>query len=429
LKGNAVSDITVAATDFAGDQGSSTLAGALQDYRRRLKGGEIGSLPAIAGFIVLCMIFTIAKGDVFFSALNFANLIQQAAWMMILAMGITFVLLIGEIDLAAGAVMGVTSATIFTRVKADWPIPLAILVGVAIGVVLGLITGFLVAKVGIPSFVTTLALFLAFQGLTLKIAKEGGSIKVPDNSVLQALNARNMSPALSWAFFVIAIGLYAAYQYRVALHRRAQGVHTVPISLITLKVVSLGVIGLVLTFILTRNRALPSAIKPLRGIPWIVPVIIILLTVLTFALNRTRWGRHIYAVGGNAEAARRAGIDVQRIRMSAFVMSSTIAVVAGLAYSSKLGSVTPQTGAGDELLRAVGAAVVGGTSLFGGRGKMSYAIVGALVLAGIDNGLGLISSVGPFDVDAGFKAIITGAVLLVAGGVDALTRRRNSAAG
>ena len=418
---------TVAVSDFGIDTVDLSFSEVLRDYAVRVKGGQVGSLPGIIGLTAIFLIFTVAKGGTFLSVYNFSNLIQQAAWMVILAMGVSFVLMLGEIDLAAGATMGVTASIIFTRIKADWPVPLAVLLGFAVGITLGLITGVLVAKVGIPSFVVTLALFLAWQGLTLKIAKEGGSIDVPDGSVLQALNARNMKPVISWIIALGALLIYAVYSVSKVASRKRRGAHSDPYSVVGVKVGILSLVTIVATLLLNRNRALAATAKPLRGMPYIVPVIFVLLSLLTVALNRTRWGRHLYAVGGNAEAARRAGINVTRIKVSAFVLTGFLATIAGLAYVSKVGSVTPQTGSGDELLRAVGAAVVGGTSLFGGRGKMTNALIGGFVLASIDNGLGLISKVGPFEVDAGFKFVVTGLVLLVFGSIDALTRRRSAA--
>lgn len=418
----------VAVSDFGIDTTEQSFGDVVRGYVAQVKGGQVGSLPGIIGLLTIFLIFSVSKGGTFLSVYNFSNLVQQAAWMILLAMGVSFVLLLGQIDLSAGAVMGVTSSIIFTRIQADWPAPVAVALGIAVGITLGIITGVLVAKVGIPSFVVTLALFLAWQGLTLKIAKEGGSIDVPSGSVLQAMNARNMSPVVSWIVAGVVFLAYSGYSLRKVLTRRARGAHAEPLSVVYARIAALGVVALVATLLLNRNRALVKT-ATLKGMPYIIPVIIVLLVGLTLALNRTRWGRHLYAVGGSEEAARRAGINVMRIKVSAFALTGFIATIAGLAYVSKVGSVTPQTGAGDELLRAVGAAVVGGTSLFGGRGKMTNAVLGGLVIASIDNGLGLFKAIGPFDVDAGLKYMVTGLVLLIFGSIDALTRRRSGAGG
>ncbi len=465
----------VAVSDFGSDSGATTLRAAGGAYVARLRSGDTGVVPAMGGLVVLFLIFTFTK-ESFLTDLNFANLLQQATWLTVLAMAVTFVLLLGEIDLAAGATMGVTSAIVYLRVKNGVPIGaellvaiilgaallvgigsqlrkagrpsnialaigavvgivvgvllvafaptvmIAILLGMIVGVAMGAFTGFLVAKVGIPSFVVTLALFLAWQGLLLKIAKEGGSIRI-DDKFLRSLSNSPMRPALGWVLFVVVVGGFVLMSLVTRGSRVRKGVSAQALSVIAAKTVALAAVWAFVTFRLNHNRALPNAVRPLRGVPYVVPLVLVLAVLLTFLLNRTAWGRHLYAVGGNAEAARRAGINVARLRLSAFAIVGFLASIAGLVYGSRVGSVTPQTGAGDELLRAVGAAVVGGVSLFGGRGKVVYAIIGGLVMATIENGLGLYKTILGADVDAGFKLMVAGAVLLLAGGVDALTRR------
>ncbi|MBV1849734.1 sugar ABC transporter permease [Catellatospora tritici] len=389
-----------------------------KDYGRRLRGGELGSLPAVAGLVVLCLVFSIARPR-FFTPLNFANLLTQAAPLMMIAMGLVFVLLLGEIDLSAGFASGVCAA-VLAKSLAEWGMPwyVASLMAIATGIVIGAIIGFLVAKIGIPSFVVTLAGFLVFQGVVLTLLKEGTNISIRDTVIL-GIQKANMSEAMGWAFAAIVILGYAAVQLYSLVNRRKRGLVTVPWPIVALRVGGLAALTIYAVDTLNVNRAV--ALGDLRGVPNVVPVIASLLVIWTFVLRRTKFGRHIYAVGGNREAARRAGINVDLIRISAFVICSAMAAVGGIVAASEAASVDPNTGGSTVLLYAVGAAVIGGTSLFGGKGRVIDAVLGALVIAVIINGMGLV------DWKAGVKFIITGGVLLLAASVDALTRRRAAA--
>ena len=398
---------------------SPTLKGAAADYWSRVKAGDIGALPAILGLIALCAIFG-AMSNVFLTPGNFANLLTQAAAVIVIAMGLVFVLLLGEIDLSAGYAAGVSGAVLvilITNHQVPWYI--AFPISIAVGGLLGFILGSLVARIGIPSFVVTLAAFLAFQGLLLLLAGEGGTIRIEDKTILAVENS-NLSPLLSWVFFiVVAVAYVAAGLNRLNTRRRA-GLKTELVKLWVIKTASLLIITGGAVFALNVERSNNPDLVSLKGIPYVVPLILFLLAVGTFVLGRTAFGRHIYAVGGNAEAARRAGINVKQVRIAAFVICSSLAAVAGMIFASRQNSVSPTTGGSSTLLYAVGAAVIGGTSLFGGKGKMRDAILGGLVVAVIDNGMGLLGYA------AGIKFIVTGLVLLVSAGVDAVSRRGSS---
>ena len=398
---------------------SPTLKGAASDYWSRVKAGDIGALPAILGLIVLCAIFG-AMSNVFLTPGNFANLLTQAAAVIVIAMGLVFVLLLGEIDLSAGYAAGVSGAVLvilITNHQVAWYI--AFPISIMVGGLLGFILGTLVARVGIPSFVVTLAAFLAFQGLLLLLAGEGGTIRIEDETILAVQNS-NLSPLLSWVFFIVVAVTYVGTGLNRLNTRRRAGLKTELVKLWVIKTTTLLLITGGAVFALTVERSNNPDLVSLKGIPYVVPLILFLLAVGTFVLGRTAFGRHIYAVGGNAEAARRAGINVKRVRIAAFVICSALAAVAGMIFASRQNSISPTTGGSSTLLYAVGAAVIGGTSLFGGKGKMRDAILGGLVVAVIDNGMGLLGYA------AGIKFIVTGVVLLVSAGVDAVSRRGSS---
>ncbi|WP_435770078.1 sugar ABC transporter permease [Nocardioides sp. SYSU DS0651] len=409
--------------DFAGDSRSSaTIGDAFRDYVNRLRGGDMGSLPALLGLVVLFTVFSIAH-DKFLTTYNLANLVVQAASICVLAMGLVFVLLIGEIDLSAG-VAGGASATITALVMLDhgWTWWLAVLAGLGIGAVIGLVIGMLVALLGIPSFVVTLAFFLALQAVPLKLIGSGGSLRF-NHEVLRGMSIKNVPVTAGWiAAGAIVVGFAALtlWQYR---SRVAKGLVHQPLALVVVKIVALAVVVLGLTALLNANRAVNPEIFEISGIPWVAPVVIGLLLFWTFVLTRSRFGRHLYAVGGNAEAARRAGINVKGMKIAAFVICSSMAAVSGILAASYTGKVSPGSGGGNELLYAVGAAVIGGTSLFGGRGRAIDAVIGGLVIATIPNGLGLL------DQASYINFLVTGGVLLLAASVDAISRRRRSAAG
>jgi D-xylose transport system permease protein len=401
---------------------TDTLSAHVRAYFRRVRGGEMGALPAVLGLIVLCTVFSILR-PAFFSAGNFANLLPQGSAVTVIAMGLVFVLLLGEIDLSAGYASGVCASVLAISLgehHLSWyvSIILALLTGTIIGTTIGL----LVAKVGIPSFVVTLAAFLAFQGVVLLLIK-GGTIVPITNKTILAIGNKSLTPLAGWILYLICVGGYAAVQLyrRVGRQRRALPVE--PMSLILIRIGALALFSGIAVYVLNQQRSRNPAIVSLEGVPIVVPILVALLVGLTFVLKRTRYGLHIYAVGGNREAARRAGIKTDGIRISAFVVCSTMAAVGGIIAASRANSVDANTGGSNVLLYAVGAAVIGGTSLFGGKGRVLDAVLGGAVVAVIDNGMGLMG------FSSGVKFIVTGLVLLLAAGVDALSRRRAETSG
>jgi D-xylose transport system permease protein len=456
-------------TDFGIDTTAQSTMDSVRDYFARLRGGELGSLPALLGLAVLAVYFTI-RSDHFLTLDNTANLFAQSAGRIIIAMGLVFVLLLGEIDLSAGTASGVCAAVmalhyvqggnllggmpgsmyyvfvggmavaaglaLLMRIWAGAALSIVALViamsgvganpwiemllALCVGTAIGCITGFLVSKIGMPSFVVTLALFIAWQGVILEFIGPRGSINLGTGVLFEVANG-NLSVLWSWILCVFAVLAYAGWLLGEHVLRLRRGLVTQPTPVVLFKVGVIAAIAVLVTFAFNLNRS-PNDNIVIHGMPYVVPIVLVLLVIGTYTLNRTRYGRHIYAVGGNAEAARRAGINVSKIRASVFVVCSSAAAIGAIVYSSKLGSVDPQAGGLNVLLFAVGAAVIGGTSLFGGRGKVVHAVIGGLVLGIVDNGLGLLK------YPAAMVNIITGLVLLLAATVDALSRRRASLA-
>jgi D-xylose transport system permease protein len=401
---------------------TTTVGGIIHDYWSRVRGGDMGALPAILGLIVLCTTFAILR-PVFLSSINFANLLTQGAAISMIAMGLVFVLLLGEIDLSAGYTSGVCAAVLavmMTNHGVPWYI--SVLAAIATGALIGFVLGALVAKLGIPSFVVTLAAFLAFQGLLLVLVNEGNNIAIRD-PVIIAIENKYLPPVLGWILYAVCVLVYAFIQIFRARRRAGRGLTVDPATVIALRVGALAILGGLAVYALNLERSRNALLVSLKGVPVVVPIVVALLVIWTFVLRRTAFGRHIYAVGGNAEAARRAGIRVDRIRVSAFVICSAMASIGGIILASQASSVDPSTGGSDVLLFAVGAAVIGGTSLFGGKGRVLDALLGGAVVAVINNGMGLMG------YSASVKYIVTGLVLLLAAGVDALSRKRAAASG
>lgn len=396
---------------------SSPVTELVNSYVGRVRSGNMGALPSIIALAVLSVVFWIAR-PVFMTQGNFANLLTQGAAIAVIAMGLIFVLLLGEIDLSAGFASGVCAAVLAVLLTdKGWPWYAAVLVSLLTGVVIGLTIGTIVVKIGIPSFVVTLAAFLALQGVALKIMDNGRNISIHDETIVAIAN-KNVPPWLGWVMYVVLLAGFAVIQYRKLRARTKLGLTGETAPVIALRIAAVAVVAGAAVLILNDERSRNPAINSLKGMPIVVPLIVALLLLWTFVLNRTSFGRHIYAVGGSAEAARRAGIPVDRIKICAFVLCSTMAAVGGLIAASRANSVDPNTGGSDVLLTAVGAAVIGGTSLFGGRGRMLDAVLGAAVVAVINNGMGLMG------YSAGTKFVVTGFVLLLAAGVDALSRKR-----
>jgi D-xylose transport system permease protein len=419
---DAVPEPGAAESDFAIDSHvDATFGEAVRTYLRRVRGGDMGSLPAVLGLIVLFAVFGLAN-DRFMSALNLANLVTQAGSICVFAMGLVFVLLLGDIDLSAGVAGGVSAcAMALTIVNAGWPWWAAMAAGVVCGALIGLVIGVLRAELGIPSFVVTLAFFLGLQGVTLKLIGEGGSVRV-DDPAIRGITISNLSVTTGWIIALVLVVGFAALEAYRHHSKTSLGLAHSPLGVVVGRVIGVAVVTLGVTYVLSINRSVNPNVE-IRGIPYVLPMILVLLIALTLVLNRTSYGRHIYAVGGNAEAARRAGINVDRIRVSVFIVCSSLAALSGIIAASYAGKVSASSGAGNTLLYAVGAAVIGGTSLFGGKGRALDAVIGGVVVATIANGLGLLNQ------SSYINFLVTGGVLLLAASVDAISRRRRSATG
>ena len=407
----------------SGQEGS--LTDQIRAYVLRVRSGDMGVLPAVAGFIVLSVLFT-ALSSYFLTERNIANLLTQAAPAIMLAMGLVFVILLGEIDLSAGTTSGVAMALFVVLsdpggINMNWILALAI--ALATGVVIGLFIGFFVARVGIPSFVVTLGLFLGFQGLQLLIIGAGGLYRISQDAIT-AIENKNLPIWGGWVLLAIMLVISLVTAVIDRRRRTRAGVPNRTISLVVIKLAAILVIGGVSVFLLSQNRGQVNYLDGkvisgtvIQGVPIVVPFVLAILWIGTFVLDRTKYGRYLYAIGGNAEAARRAGIKVVGIKWAAFAICSTLAVVSGLFTASKIGSVDASFG-NNTVLTGVAAAVVGGVSLFGGRGRLVHAAVGALVISVITNGLGLLN------LGGGINLIVTGAVLILAATVDAVSRVR-----
>lgn len=386
-------------------------------YVARVKGGEMGALPSVLSLFVLTILFSVLN-PYFFTQGNFANLLTQTATLMMLAMALVFVILIAEIDLSAGVTSGVAMALFIimtNKWEMDWRI--AILAGLILGTAIGAMIGFFVAKVGVPSFVVTLGLFLGFQGLQLALLGDGGlyRIEVPE---IKAIMNDNLPAWMGWGFFAVAMVIMTVLNFYDRSVRSRNGLANRPISLMYTKLAIVAALGAGLVAMLNLNRS--TSMKEISGVPIVVPIAVTVLFLGTLLLDRTLFGRHLYAVGGNPEAARRAGIKVVKIRIIAFMLCSFLAVISGIFNASRVGAVEATAGKAI-VLSGVAAAVVGGVSLFGGRGRLIHAAVGALVIAIIDNGLGLLG------LPAGINFLVTGGVLILAATVDAVSRKRSSA--
>jgi D-xylose transport system permease protein len=403
------------ASDMIGSGVEGGLGDQIRGWWQRVRGGDMGVLPAVGGLVVLGILFA-ALSPFFLTERNFANLLNQAAPLVVLGMALVFVLLLGEIDLSAGVTGGVGMA-LFVVLNAQFgvPWPLALLIGFGFGFLTGALIGFFVARVGIPSFVVTLGLFLGFQGLALVIIGPGGLFRLEVPELIALQNGR-LPVWGGWAMLVIMLAISAGTAFWDRARRTKAGVPNRAISLVFIKLAVIAVLGGAFVFVLNQDRG--QSVNPVQGVPVIVPVVLLILWIGTFVLDRTKFGRYIYAIGGNAEAARRSGVKVRWVKWWAFVICSSLAVAAALFSVARVGSVDATVGR-DIVLSGVAAAVVGGVSLFGGRGRLMHAAIGALVIAVISNGLALLN------LPAGINLLVTGGVLILAATVDALSRLRS----
>jgi D-xylose transport system permease protein len=391
-----------------------TVGDQFRAYIQRVRGGDMGSLPALAGLVVLGILFT-SLDSVFFSKTNIANLMTQTAALMMLSMALTFVIIIAEIDLSAG-VTGGSAVSIWVLLvnQHGWNWVLALVVAILCAATLGLFIGLFVARVGIPSFVITLGLFLGLQGFMLVLLGGSGAYRVQTPAVTAIMN-KSMAVWLGWGMLAIIVLISLGTGLYDRRRRQAAGVATRPIALLWIRVGLWIVLGGAAVYLLSQDRS--TGVFPITGVPIVVPIALGILWIGQSVLDRTRFGMHVFAVGGNPEAARRAGINVARIRIACFITCSSLAVLSGLFTASQVGIVQATLGR-DIVLSGVGAAVIGGVSLFGGRGRLAQAAVGALLISMITNGLGLLG------LSAGITFLVTGGVLILAATIDAVSRRR-----
>jgi len=462
-----MSTTTERASEFSLDVERRTVVGAVREWLDRIRGGDPGALPSILGIVVLGIIFSQVSSH-FLTSYNIGNLPGQGAYIAVMGMGLVFVLLLGEIDLSAGTTGGMAAgfaaraifsgdlhksldagvywsllaflvlgialavwlkawsgavvillALVVIVANLDKHVFWAIVAAVGIGAAVGTFTGFMVAKVRIPSFVVTLALFLAWQGVLL-FALNSQSINVTEFGLWNGLTQKNLSPTWSWIFTLVIVAGYVGYTLLKSVNAQRAGLAADTLQLVLVRGGVLAVVGIVLTILANRNRSANTNVV-IEGIPWAAVIVVLLMIACTILLTKTQWGRHLYATGGNAEAALRAGIDVTHTRVTAFILCSSFGAFGGVLLASQSYSVSLDLGAGNILLFSVAAAVIGGTSLFGGRGKPRDAVLGALVIVIIPNGLGLKANLGPQ-----YQQVITGVVLLVAAAVDAVSRRRTA---
>lgn len=409
---------------------SEVLADSLREYMRawlvRIRSGESGALPIIGGLIAIVIFFQIEQSS-FLTSGNLVNLLVQAAEFILLGVAEIFALLLSEIDLSVGYTAAVGAFIIAELIAAPVNLPwwIAILAGIAATGAFGALQGTLITRLGLPSFVVTLGGLLFMNGVMLELANVdssavGGVINIDPNSPVAKLVSGNMSPVLSWVALAVAVGVLAAVSLSRTARRRAQGLSAPPVGIIVLRIAVTAIGGFAVVFVCNLNR---GALTPLRGVPWVVPFVLVILVGCTWLLSRTRLGRYIYAIGANPEGARRAGINVARIRTAGFALSGLVAGLAGLAYESRLGSMSTSVQGGNLVLYAVAAAVIGGASLFGGRGKPLHALLGGIIIATVFNGLGLMG------VSDAVQFIATAIVLIAAVTLDSLVRRRSAAGG
>jgi D-xylose transport system permease protein len=398
----------------------STFGEYVTAWAKRLRYGESGVLPVVAGLIVLVIIFQV-QDSVFLSAGNLTNLLVQGSVFVLLGMAEVWLLILGEIDLSVGYSAGVGG--VITAILAgphNWPWWAAIIVGMLTTAAIGGIWGLLVIRLRLPSFVVTLAGLLGLEGVVLWLVNgtgSGGTISI-SSSVLLDISNGNLSPVAGWIVAVVAIALFSAMTVLRDQRRRKHGLVAPPLAITLLRVALVAAAVVVLVLVCNTNRGLTV---PLKGVPYVVLVVAAFLIVYTFMLGRTRFGRYLYAIGGNAEAARRGGVSLGWNRFWAFALTGLTAGAAGIVYASRLGSISNNIDGGTLVLYAVAAAVIGGASLFGGRGKMVYALLGGLVIATIYNGMGLLG------LAASYQFMVTALVLLAAVTIDALARRGSTA--
>ncbi len=393
---------------------SQGVGGFVRAFLTRLRGGDLGPLPVVIGLVVIWGVFY-AQNDAFLSSRNLVNLTLQCAATGTIALGVVLVLMLGEIDLSVGSVSGLSAAILAVgAVSNGWPLPLALLVALGAGAVIGLVYGLLFTQFGVPSFVITLAGLLAVLGLQIQVLGRTGSINIPFTSTMVQFAQQAFLPSvLAYGLVVLVVAAYVGSRLLSSTRRARAGLSTLPVGLLAVRAVGLLVVLAVPVAVLEQDR----------GVSVMFLCFLALVVVVDLLLRRTSWGRSVTAIGGNVEAARRAGIKVRQVYVSVFVATSTLAALGGLFAASRLAGANQSSGGGDTNLNAIAAAVIGGTSLFGGRGSAYSALLGILVIQSISNGLSLINLGTPA------RYMITGGVLLLAVVVDSLSRRSRASHG
>jgi D-xylose transport system permease protein len=400
---------------------ANTLGEYLEAWWRRIKGGESGALPVLIGLLAIGLFFQIENSE-FLSDGNLVNLFIQSALFIVIGAAETFVLLLSEIDLSLGYGVGVSGFVIAELIAPPVNLPwwLGIIGGIIAMGFFGLVQGVLITQLGLPSFIVTLGGQLGLVGIMLEIANidptaVGGVIQIDPNSPVYKLAQNHMSPGLGWIVMAVCVAIFAAVTLRRNRSRRTRGLHTQPMGVAVLAIVAVTVVGVVLMLISNANR---SSFAVLEGMPWVIPFVLIIILLYSWLLSHTRTGRYIYAVGNNPEAARRAGINVKWIVAFGFIMSGATSALAGLIYISQQGSVSTDIDGGGLVMYAVASAVVGGTALFGGRGRMVNALLGGFVISVVYNGLAIMG------VNPAVQDMATAVVLIAAVSLDAIVRRR-----
>ncbi|WP_394837585.1 sugar ABC transporter permease [Pendulispora rubella] len=391
----------------------SGVKGYIEDFQRRLKGGDLGALPVAIGLVIIWVTFY-SLNENFLSPQNLSNLALQIAATGTISVGIVLVLLLGEIDLAVGSVSGLTGAVLAVlNVNQGMSAGVAILAALVAGAIVGAIHGFFFARVGVPSFIVTLAGLIGWQGLQLYVLGKEGTINLPYEGGVAMLTHTFFPHAVGFAIGAVIVAVYLLLDMAASRRRAKAGLPSRPISESVIRALLIGVAIFVAVYVLNQAEGLPLALVLFIGF----------VAAFDWILRRTRYGRMIFAVGGNAEAASRAGINVRLVRISVYVLSSTMGAAGGVMAASRLFAVNQSSGGNNELLNAIAAAVIGGTSLFGGRGSTYSALLGMLVIGSISNGMYLVQ------LDSSVQFMITGAVLLAAVVIDSVSRRGRQSSG
>jgi D-xylose transport system permease protein len=390
------------------------IGGSARAFLDRVRSGDLGSLPVVIGLAIIWTVFQ-SLNPVFLAANNLVNLLFDCSTVGVIALGIVCILIVGEIDLSVGSVSGFASALVGVLwVNEGWPVSVAILAALVFGALIGALYAVLFNRFGMPSFVATLAGLLSILGLQLYLLGSTGSINLPYEAPLVNFGQLLVMPdAVSYALAALPGIVMIVLGYRTADRRRKAGLSSQPLTSLLLYAIVVTVVLEFIVYYLNRDR----------GIPWMFGLFVGLVVVMNYMLTRTKWGRQMLAVGGNREAARRAGINVRFIYTTAFMLCSTLAAAGGILSAARLASASQQAGTGDVNLNAIAAAVIGGTSLFGGRGSAYSALLGIIVIQSIASGLTLL------DLSSSLRYMITGAVLAIAVIVDSLARRSRASHG